>query len=107
MLNQDKRKELFGDQEKFPPIIDLAYGNVWWGADDPRNEWHNASFSRAHPERSANTAKLIRLAFHDCVKSMDSEGNRLVINNMYITLHIYPNTKSENIMKKLHCKDQP
>jgi len=75
LVNPAKRKELFEDTVRFPPIIDLAYGNVWH-PEDPNNDWFNASFSRAHPEFCASTRKLIRLAFHDCLKNIDDDGNR-------------------------------
>jgi hypothetical protein len=75
MVNPKLAKELFEDTEKFPPIVDLAFGNVWH-PDDPDNDWFNASFSRAHPEFAASTRKLIRLAFHDCLKNVDAAGNR-------------------------------
>jgi len=75
MVNPKLAKELFEDTEKFPPIVDLAFGNVWH-PEDPDNDWFNASFSRAHPEFAASTRKLIRLAFHDCLKNVDAAGNR-------------------------------
>jgi len=75
IVNPEKAKELFGDTERFPPIVDLAFGNVWH-PEDPDNKWFNASFSRKHPEFAASTRKLIRLAFHDCLRNVDEGGNR-------------------------------
>ena len=73
MVNPQLAKELYEDTERFPPIVDLAFGNVWH-PEDPDNDWFNASFSRAHPEFAATTRKLIRLAFHDCLKNVDAAG---------------------------------
>jgi len=75
MVNPQLAKDLYEDTERFPPIVDLAFGNVWH-PEDPENDWFNASFSRAHPEFAATTRKLIRLAFHDCLKNVDAAGNR-------------------------------
>ena len=79
LVNPDNLKAIFNDKGRFPDIVDLTYGNVWWGPDDERNKWQNTSFKRAHRELIASTHKLIRLAFHDCVPNIDADGNRFVV----------------------------
>ena len=68
-------KELYHYTEHFPPIVDLTYGNVW-RPDDPGNKlWFNNTYSRADKVQAPTTRKLLQLAFHDCLKNVDADGN--------------------------------
>lgn len=87
--------DLYRDTERFPEIVNEVFGNIW-APDDPSNKhWSNKSFSRSDMMLAPTTRKLIQvrwpspygnkgstyfesisqLAFHDCLKNIDSNGN--------------------------------
>ena len=76
MTNPDNAKTLYSDENRFPPIVNEVFGNVWHPEDPSNKHWFNKSFPRTHPELAPTTRKLVRLAFHDCLKNKDEEGNR-------------------------------
>ena len=88
MIDVKNANELYGDTDRFPEIVNEVFGNVW-APDDPNNKhWSNRSFSRSDKMIAPTTRKLIQvrwfliskpfqfqLAFHDCLKNVDSAGN--------------------------------
>ena len=75
MVDPENAKALFHWNEDFPPIVNSVYGNIW-RPDDPSNKhWYDRAFSRADKMQAPTTRKLIQLAFHDCLKNVDSNGN--------------------------------
>ena len=75
MIDFRNAKELFHWNEHFPPIVNEVYGNVWKPEDPSNKHWFNRSFSRSEMMQAPTTRKLIQLAFHDCLKNIDSNGN--------------------------------
>ena len=76
MTNPENAKALYSDVNRFPPIVNLVFGNVWHPEDPSNKHWFNKTFPRTHPELAPTTRKLVRLAFHDCLKNKDEDGNR-------------------------------
>ena len=76
MTNPDNAKTLYNDNNRFPPIVNLVFGDHWHPDDPDNKHWFNHSFPRTHPELAPTTRKLVRLAFHDCLKNKDEDGNR-------------------------------
>ena len=75
MIDFRNAKSLYRDTARFPKIVDEVYGNVW-KPDDPSNKhWSNFSFWRSGMMIAPTSRKLIQLAFHDCLKNVDSDGN--------------------------------
>ena len=75
MIDFRNAKDLFHWNEHFPPIVNTVYGNVWKPEDPTNKHWFNRSFSRADMMQAPTTRKLLQLAFHDCLKNVDSAGN--------------------------------
>ena len=76
MTNPDNAETLYSDVNRFPPIVNLVFGDHWHPEDPGNKHWYNHSFPRTHPELAPTTRKLVRLAFHDCLKNKDEMGNR-------------------------------
>ena len=80
MVTFKNAKALYHDNENFPPIVDEVYGDVWKtmlnSSDTSMNYYRNHTFTRSDNHLAPTTRKLIQLAFHDCLKNVDSEGNR-------------------------------
>ena len=80
MVNYKNAKTLYHANENFPPIVDVVYGDTWKtflnSSDTSMNYYRNHTFTRSDNHLAPTTRKLIQLAFHDCLKNMDSEGNR-------------------------------
>ena len=75
MANFKIAKSLYHWTDDFLPIVDEVYG-PYWTPDNPKNkQWFNRSFSRADMMQAPTTRKLIQLAFHDCLKNVDANGN--------------------------------
>ena len=82
--------DLYRDTERFPEIVNEVYGNIWAPEDPSNKHWSNKSFWRSDMMLAPTTRKLIQvrrntvskkfkssfqLAFHDCLKNIDSNGN--------------------------------
>ena len=75
MIDEANAETLYRDTERFPQIVNEVWGNIW-SPDDPNFAyWRNKSFWRSDMMLAPTTRKLIQLAFHDCLKNVDSEGN--------------------------------
>ena len=46
MTNPDNAKALYSDENRFPPIVNLVFGNVWHPEDPSNKHWFNKSFPR-------------------------------------------------------------
>ena len=76
MVDFRNAKALYRDTVRFPKIVDEVFGNVW-KPDDPSNKhWSNKTFWRSGMMIAPTLRKLIQLAFHDCLKNVDSDGNQ-------------------------------
>jgi len=79
MVNYKNAKTLYHANENFPPIVDVVYGDTFKtflnASDTSMNYYRNHSFMRSDNHLAPTTRKLIQLAFHDCLKNVDSEGN--------------------------------
>merc|ERR1719209_2197485 len=67
--------DLYRDTERFPEIVNEVFGNIWAPEDPSNKHWSNKSFWRSDMMLAPTTRKLIQLAFHDCLKNIDSNGN--------------------------------
>merc|ERR1711899_427078 len=75
MIDEANAETLYRDTERFPQIVNEVWGNIW-APDDPNFAyWRNKSYWRSDMMLAPTTRKLIQLAFHDCLKNVDSEGN--------------------------------
>ena len=75
MIDVQNAETLYRDTERFPQIVNEVWGNIW-SPDDPNFAyWRNKSFPRSDMMLAPTTRKLIQLAFHDCLKNVDSDGN--------------------------------
>merc|ERR1711899_316653 len=75
MIDEANAETLYRDTERFPQIVNEVWGNIW-APDDPSTfTWKNKTYWRSDMMLAPTTRKLIQLAFHDCLKNVDSEGN--------------------------------
>ena len=80
MIHPDNTN-LYDDRTRFPPIVNRVYGDgdVW--NENPNNVadssgiFYNRQFPRSNNDLSPSSRKLVRLAFHDCLRSTDAQGN--------------------------------
>ena len=76
MINSHNHEALFHRNENFPPITNLVYGDSklakWHPNDTSMDYYRNMTFSRSSFRISPTPRKLIQLAFHDCLKNIDS-----------------------------------
>ena len=80
MIHPDNTN-LYDDRTRFPPIVNRVYGDgdVW--NENPNNVadssgiFYNRQFPRSNDDLSPSSRKLVRLAFHDCLRSTDAQGN--------------------------------
>ena len=71
---------LYADAKRFPPIVNRVFGDgdVW--SETPNNVanssgiFYNRLFPRSSNDLSPTSRKLVRLAFHDCLRSTDSHA---------------------------------
>ena len=75
MIDPQNAKSLYRDTERFPKIVNEVWGNVWKPHKEKFHHWRNKTFWRSDMMLAPTTRKLIQLAFHDCLKNVDSEGN--------------------------------
>merc|ERR1719222_1031098 len=78
MIDEANAETLYRDTERFPQIVNEIWGDIWaeaFGADPSFAYWRNKSFWRSDMMLAPTTRKLIQLAFHDCLKNVDSDGN--------------------------------
>ena len=75
MIDVQNAEILYRDTERFPQIVNEVWGNIWMPDDPNFAYWRNKSFWRSDMMLAPTTRKLIQLAFHDCLKNVDSEGN--------------------------------
>jgi len=75
MVNFNIAKQLYHWTDDFLPIRDKVYG-PYWTPENPKNkQWYVRSFTRADVMQAPTTRKLLQLAFHDCLKNIDANGN--------------------------------
>merc|ERR1712156_660442 len=79
ILNTHNHEALFHRNENFPPITNLVFGDVTLFNRNPEDTsmdyYRNMTFSRSSARISPTPRKVIQLAFHDCLKNIDAEGN--------------------------------
>merc|ERR1711962_1405455 len=78
MIDEANAETLYRETERFPQIVNEIWGDIWaeaFGADPSTFTWKNKTYWRSDMMLAPTTRKLIQLAFHDCLKNVDSEGN--------------------------------
>jgi hypothetical protein len=75
MIDVQNAEILYRDTERFPQIVNEVWGNIWMPDDPNFAYWRNKTFWRSDMMLAPTTRKLIQLAFHDCLKNVDSKGN--------------------------------
>ena len=78
MIDSHNHETLFHRNENFPPITNLVFGDVNLDNSRPNDTsmdyYRNMTFSRSSFRISPTPRKLIQLAFHDCLKNVNSAG---------------------------------
>ena len=73
---------IYTDRKRFPPIVNSVFGDgdVW--SENPNNVanssglFYDRLFPRSNNDLAPTSRKLVRLAFHDCLRTTDSQGNQ-------------------------------
>ena len=73
---------IYTDRKRSPPIVNSVFGDgdVW--SENPNNVANSSGllydrlFPRSNNDLAPTSRKLVRLAFHDCLRTTDSQGNQ-------------------------------